>query len=361
MERKYGRHLLQSIGTDLNLSGYDNVKKFYHINNSEFRQGCGTCGEQGSSTHSHATDVATQGLVDSSLSDSGELQMSGVKAPFFDKSFLDGANSYNTALGKVYPSVYFPFTKENDYWTFNSKETTLRMTQSTKDSHYFLQEKTAADAVKGYTNGLPTANSNFFPFDDKDSSGCVNELNYGFGMKMDINFRLTQDGTIKDSSGVSKPITFSFSGDDDIWIFIDGKLALDIGGGHGEVSGKLDFSKKKAVVSKVKTDNGETINATKIEDLNVDSGINVTDFTLEGANTEQHTLTMFYMERGLWESNMYVTFNFPDNNVFSAEKEVDTTGIDTLFTNNTNFKTNVKNLVFDLDIKNLATHYGHVQ
>lgn len=335
----------KSIANDLNLFGYDDRDKFYHINNPEYRKGHTECNEdENQNGHSHPTDAATQGLADSSLSSGGELQMSGAKAPFFDKAFLEGENSCNTALGKVYPSVSFPFTKENDYWTFNSKETTLRMAQSTRDDHYFLQEKSSYP-VRGYTNGLPTVASNFFPFDDDDSSGRVNELNYGFGMKMDINFRLTQDGTVKDSSGAVKPITFNFSGDDDVWVFIDGKLALDIGGCHGEVSGKLDFSTKTATVSKAKTDTGEQTDVT-------------TPFTLEGDNTDQHTLTMYYMERGLWESNMCVTFNFADNNVFSAEQEVDTAGIDRLFTSNADFAANVKNLAFDFDIKNLAAHYG---
>ena len=334
----------KSIGNDLDLLGYDDRDMFYHNNNSEYRKDCPQCNEEGASTHSHATDVATQGLVDSSLSADDKLLMSDTHAPFFDTDFLTGANSYNTTLGKIYPSVYFPFTKINDYWTFDSKATNLRMTYDDANDRYFLKEST--DPIKGYTNGYPTANSNFFPFDDADTSGNTNALNYGFGMKMEINFRLTPDGTIiKDTSGNSQDITFNFSGDDDIWIFIDGKLALDMGGGHGVVTGELNFRNKIATVSKIKTSNGEDTAVEK-------------SFTLKGDNTDQHTLTMYYMERGLWESNMYVSFNFPDNNVFSVEKEVDTTGIDSLFTNNTNFKDNVKNLVFDMDIRNLATHYG---
>ncbi|MBD5106510.1 MAG: hypothetical protein HDT41_05980, partial [Lachnospiraceae bacterium] len=334
----------KSIGNDLDLLGYDDRDTFYHNNNSEYRKDCPQCNEnEGNNNHDHNTEVATQGLVDSSLSSNDELLMSGIHAPFFDKDFLTGANSYNTTLGKIYPSVYFPFTKVNDYWTFDSKATNLRMTYNDANDSYFLKEST--DSIKGYTQGAATKNSNFFPFDDADTSANTNALNYGFGMKMEINFRLTPDGTIKDMDGNNDDITFEFSGDDDIWIFIDGKLALDMGGGHGVVTGDLNFRTKTATVSQVKTANGEDVNVTNT-------------FTLKGDNTDQHTLTMYYMERGLWESNMYVTFNFPDNNVFSAEKEVDTTGINSLFTNDTNFKDNVKNLVFDLDIRNLATHYG---
>ncbi|MCM1161964.1 MAG: DUF5979 domain-containing protein [Roseburia sp.] len=348
----------KSIGSDMGLHGYSDRDQFYHNNNSEYRKDCTQCSEnEGSNNHSHNTSVATQGLVDSSLSADGKLQMSGKQAPFFDEGFLKGANSYNTALGKVYPSVYFPFTKVDDYWTFDSKATNLRMTYNDAIDDYFLEETQVP--IKGYTNGKGTTNSNFFPFDDADTSANVNALNYGFGMKMDINFRLTPDGTIKDEDGNSEDITFKFSGDDDIWIFIDGKLALDIGGGHGIVSGELNFKDKKATVG-IKDPSDPTGNGAQsyVKTATGENNTAVKNFTLVGDNTEQHTLTMYYMERGLWESNMYISFNFPDNNVFSAEKEVDTTGIDSLFANNTNFKNNVKNLVFDLDIRNLATHYG---
>lgn len=347
----------KSIAGDLNLYGYDDKDLFYHNNNSEYRKDHNQCSEDDrTNDHTHETSVATQKLVDSSLSSNKKLQMSGAQAPFFDEDFLEGANSYNTALGKVYSDVYFPFVKVNDYWTFDSKTTNLRMTYDNANDHYFLKETNAS--IKGYTDKYPTTNSNFFPFDDADTSGNVNALNYGFGMKMEINFRLTPDGTIiKDLEGNSENITFNFSGDDDIWIFIDGKLVLDIGGGHGVVNGKIDFANKKATVggsfngsnSAVKTSDGTNEGPTVFDFENI---------LPEAENTEQHTLTMYYMERGLWESNMYVSFNFPDNNVFSAEKEVDTTGINSLFTNDTNFKNNVKNLVFDMDIRNLATHYG---
>lgn len=337
----------KSIANDMNLYGYANNKDwFYHINNSEYRSDHDQCNEdETTNNHStHETAVATQGLVANTLDTNENLQLqNGVTAPFFNKAFLEGANSYNTALGKVYDSVSFPFTKDGDYWKFDSKQTNLRMTYDSAASNYFLKE--TSDSVSGYTNGAATTDGNFFPFDDKDASGNVNELNYAFGMKMEINFRLTEDGTIKDSNGQTQDITFNFSGDDDIWIFIDGKLALDIGGGHGVVSGDLNFHSKTATVSAAKTSTAESANVTN-------------SFTLSGSNTDQHTLTMYYMERGLWESNMLVTFNFPDDNVFAVEKEVDTSNVNSLFTSNSTFSNNVKNLDFDFDIQNLATHYS---
>ena len=127
-------------------------------------------------------------------------------------------------------------------------------------------------------------------------------------------------------------------------MYVDGKLALDVGGAHGRVDGKLDFSNKTATVSKTKKSQGPS----SVEGTNT-----ISEFNLSGSNTDEHTLTMFYMERGMWESNMKVTFNFPDENQLQVEKQVDTTDVNELF----------KGLfegtdLFDFKIKNLATHYG---
>ena len=86
------------------------------------------------------------------------------------------------------------------------------------------------------------------------------------------------------------------SGDDDVWVYVDGNLALDVGGAHGKVTGKIDFSgnstQKSATVSKTKVSQGSLVEETDIHST----------FELSGSNTDEHTLTMFYMERGMWES-----------------------------------------------------------
>ena len=130
-------------------------------------------------------------------------------------------------------------------------------------------------------------------------------------------------------------------------MFIDDQLVLDVGGAHDVVSGRINFKDKTAWVSRVKNQScgGFTDNQTSDfpESLKNDS-----DFY-----KKEHTLTMFYMERGLWESNMKITFNFPDENQLQVEKQLDTTDVNELF----------KGLfegtdLFDFKIKNLATHYG---
>lgn len=184
-----------------------------------------------------------------------------------------------------------------------------------------------------------------------DQSGDASKLNYGFGQKFDLKFRLTSDGKVVNPDNNKKEnIKFDFSGDDDVWVFIDGQLVLDIGGDHGVVTGKIDFVEKKATVSKVKnaSSNESQSNVEKFQENVETSFPNALD--TEDYFTKEHTLTMFYMERGLWESNMKITFNFPQENKLTVEKEVDTTGANEIF----------KNALadvgtFDFEIKNLAT------
>lgn len=304
---------------------------------------------------------ATQGLVASELSN-GNLMIAtnsgNVAAPFFNAAFLNGENDKNTVLGKVYEDVSFPFVKkaltiENgtvDYWYFNSADgnvgnKNLQLKHSSEDG-YFLQ--TTEEVVKGQTaeNGFPpTASGNYFPLNTSSQSGKATQLNYGFGQKIELKFRLTADGTVQNSANEKVPIEFNFSGDDDVWVFVDGKLVLDVGGAHGVVTGTIDFRNKKSTVSSVKGSSSGT-ESKKIYDF---SGLFGSDFY-----TTEHTLTMFYMERGLWESNMKIIFNFPDENEFAVEKKVDDRAVNQeLFAGIFDDAS-----VFPFTIENQATHYG---
>ena len=299
---------------------------------------------------------AAQGLVAGSLKDN-KLLTSDAKAeePHFNEAFLQGKNSKNAVLGQVYHNVSFPFKKEDrdnngvNYWCFDSKKTTLAMRHDIEKNTYYLEDTGNKDWSKNVDSSSKTDRvSNtygFFPFNETSQATSAKNYNYGFGTRMDMTFKLTDDGTVIDKHGNKVPIEFEFSGDDDVWVYIDGKLALDVGGEHGKVIGKLDFKDKSATVSNVKASAGSLI-----------SGENVTsDFTLSGSNSDEHTLTLFYMERGMWESNMKITFNFPDENEFAVEKKVDTTAVnkdlfsDSLFDNTS---------VFPFTIMNQATHYG---
>lgn len=361
--------MFKDIAGTMNLFGYDkdgtdSYKKFFYENNSMW-------GKYGESLKIDDKSPfngrnATQGLVADQLS-SNNLQLktqneNTITAPFFDKDFLSGKNSKNTVFGKVYENVTFPFVKKAmtsssrtsngtvDYWYFDSADQSLAnrnlQLQYDETDEYFLQS-TAKD-VKGRTTDGETSNGNYFPLNSSDQSGDASKLNYGFGQKFDLKFRLTADGKVVDSKNNKVPIEFHFSGDDDVWVFIDGQLVLDVGGDHDVVEGTIDFANKKATVNRVKKN---TSNNGGEDGVIKDVVKNFPDI-LDGADyfTKEHTLTMFYMERGLWESNMKITFNFPQENKLTVEKEVDTTGANDIF------KEALADVgTFDFEIKNLAT------
>lgn len=379
------------IATTLNLFGYDKFKRFMAINNSQYN-------EDPQNNDNNHTYYAYQGLVADTTSTgkaTGEplLKGTGVAEPHFNKEFLLGKNSKNAKLGEVYDNVAFPFTKKQifgedqgvDYWCFDSKDTTLYLKQNSEqnsDSKYFLQSQSAnnRESSKNVSaSSNPKDPYGYFPFNETAKPGVFSTYNYGFGTKLQMDFTLTDDGMVEtekaDGTTEKTSIKFFFSGDDDVWVFIDGQLALDVGGAHGEVSGLLEFGETKtedgkeknsvtAYVSRVKKggtsendqDGKNGHSAVKSVRYN---GENI-DFYAKNTNLEpldkgkKHTLTMYYMERGMWESNMAVAFNFPDNNELQVQKVVDLTNV-----TDQKFKECFeKQKIFNFTIQNQATHYG---
>ena len=350
-----------AIAGTLDLYGYnkDDQKGFMSTNNS-------TLDANGDSKF---YDSAAQGLVANALNDENNLMTSDNKAlePHFNEEFLTGNNSKRTALAKVYKNVSFPFTKQKvddngnkndnsgvEYWYFDSADTTLAMRTDEKSGSYYLENVGNKDWSKNVNSSSKTDGvSNpygFFPFNETAKACSASNYNYGFGTKLEFKFRLTDNGTVVGTDGNEHPIKFNFSGDDDVWVYVDGNLALDVGGAHGKVTGHIDFSgsstNKTATVSKTK----KSLNKSSIGGEKTPSS-----FEIKGSNSDEHTLTMFYMERGMWESNMKVSFNFPDENEFAVEKKVDTTGVNTELFPTSLFK---DASVFPFTIQNQATHYG---
>ncbi|WP_294816708.1 SpaA isopeptide-forming pilin-related protein [uncultured Gemmiger sp.] len=316
-----------------------------------------------------------QGLVSKNLSADGTLTMYGtdLSEPHFSKDFLEGDNSKKAVLGKVYENVSFPFTKENvfnngvDYWYYDAGKKSLYLKQGT-DNKYFLQAPDGGgtdDRSKNVNSSSGELGTyGFFPFNEKSSVTHANTYNYGFGAKLQFDFTLTDDGQVLDNNGKKVPIQFFFSGDDDVWVYIDNELALDVGGAHGKASGLLEFGPKKdgkntytAYVSKVKAGNKDqsyTSGANKSVTY-LGSPISFKYQSEEKTLTPgKHTLRLFYMERGMWESNMAIAFNFPDNNELQVEKKVDLSNVKdpefaACFTNQK---------IFNFTIQNQATHYG---
>lgn len=389
-------HCFTNVAEGLKLFGWsasgNKYKSFMAANNSEIDEGDG----------SGKYEFAFLGIVGNKLDSNGNLLMresngtdgTGLVEPHFNEAFLNGENSKNTKLGQVYKNVEFPFTQKQifknepgvNYWWYDAAKTSLYLRKDKTTEAYYLGNGNG----DGSTVGILSANSKnkdsqnndtnnghgFFPFNETVSSVDVRRYNYGYGAKLKIPFTLTEDGTVLDDKNEKQSIKFYFSGDDDVWVFIDGQLVLDIGGAHGKAAGIIDFDQRgdkkdkvTAYVSKVKYNNvtkkdygaGDTTIKKEIvytgNDLNGET-YNPTKYyysnrvDIPNLSTGQHTLTMYYMERGMWESNMAVAFNFPDNNELKVQKIVDTTGVNEWF--KSCFDTPD---LFAFNIQNQATHY----
>lgn len=379
------------IASTLNLYGWSSYNIFIAANNSNYDIGGNANGKKNA--------YAFQGIVAGQRDSDGDIVMNGttLKEPHFNEKFLTGQNSKNAKLGKVYHNVEFPFTQkevfvESDqkgkgvkYWWFDSKETSLYLRKDTNSDQLYLGNdstgETTAEYLSEASHNVDSASDpnkvstqyGFFPFNETTTSNSAVRYNYGYGAKLEIPFTLTSTGTVKDDYNNEIPIRFYFSGDDDVWVFIDDQLVLDIGGAHARVSGVLEFdqrdNKKNTVtsyVSRVKNSKTDNYGAEDCDENKHETETSITylgttekyyknaSVSIPNLSTGKHTLTMYYMERGMWESNMAVAFNFPDNNELQVQKEVDLTNV-----TDDDFKNCFKNQkIFNFTIKNQATHYG---
>lgn len=385
----------EHIASALNLYGWSSYNIFIAANNSNFDIG---------DTKEKKNSYAFQGIVADKRDSDGDIVMNGttLKEPHFNEKFLTGQNSKNAKLGEVYHNVEFPFTQEEvfiepaqtpngpqkgegvKYWWFDSKETSLYLRKDTNSDQLYLGNDSPGVTTAGYkseaSHNVDSASSpdnvstpyGFFPFNETTTSKSAVRYNYGYGAKLEIPFTLTSTGTVKDDYNNEIPIRFYFSGDDDVWVFIDDQLVLDIGGAHARVSGVLEFdqrdNKKNTVtsyVSRVKNSKTGNYGAENCDEHNHTTATSITylgttetyyknaSVSIPNLSTGKHTLTMYYMERGMWESNMAVAFNFPDNNELQVQKEVDLSKVDPDFQ-----KCFTNQKIFNFTIQNQATHYG---
>lgn len=278
--------------------------------------------------------AVVQGLVDSTLSSDGDLRQNGVNYPFFSKSFL-ATTSNSCPIGAVQENVGFPFRKayssdKGTYYTFNSRYDTISFSGKSgnaKDASYYFGSKGQLnywyDSHQVYCkDGGSTAQ--FFPFND--AGAAQSALDYGFGVRLNIPFYLTEDGMQLENDGTKKVMKFSFEGDDDVWVFIDGKLVLDLGGDHASAYGNINFSgtanTAKTTINYVarlaSNSNTTTANTHCFNSNNTTIKSNVTTtFAIE--KDAEHVMTIFYMERGMFSSNMRIDFNFIPHDILEQE------------------------------------------
>ena len=381
------------IASTLNLYGWSSYNIFIAANNSNYDI----------RKNEKKNSYAFQGIVADKRDSDGDIVMNGttLKEPHFNEKFLTSQNSKNAKLGEVYHNVEFPFTQEEvfvepaqngqkkgegiKYWWFDSSKTSLYLRKDTNSDQLYLGNDSTGETTAKYTSdaslNVDSANSTgsvsttygFFPFNENTTSKSAARYNYGYGAKLEIPFTLTSTGTVEDKYKNEIPIRFYFSGDDDVWVFIDDQLVLDIGGDHARVSGVLEFDQQgqnkdtvTSYVSRVKNNKTGNYGADECDEHSNTTGKNITylektetyyknaSVSIPGLSTGKHTLTMYYMERGMWESNMAVAFNFPDNNELQVQKKVDLTNV-----TDQKFKECFeKQKIFNFTIQNQATHYG---
>lgn len=238
----------------------------------------------------------------------------GAAMPLFDANWLTSKN-LATVVNAEFPMrkgnsdgvTYYEFdsASKDAVWLsgYGSDKLTMNYGNQSKDWVY--------DAGKNYGNS--DNGVGFFPFDISKSNGGTTDNNaydFAFGMRTDIEFNVGKDGKI---NGVSQ--VFNFTGDDDLWVFIDDQLVLDLGGDHKKAEGSINFNTKSVSVT----------TGTK----SVDAVTRNQNFTFDNQDpSKTHTLTMFYMERGMIESNLKFGFNFsPVGNQFTTENHVDTANV----------------------------------
>lgn len=278
-------------------------------------------------------DVA-QGIVGKNLDD-GNLITSytnengdPVKVPFFNEDAYPNQSKYM----RFYNNLQFPFTKTtNDKgvstYSFDSEQNTV---------HYDYENNKIVrdDTIKIHDVDGDTG---YFPFNSVDPSAKDN-LNYGFGTQFTIPFTVTETGKNVDSTSM----TFKFTGDDDVWVYIDGALVLDMGGAHCKAEGEINFATQMATITTgtsdaklgnqptaggrvAAKDNGKrTVDFKNITVKKSDGNtISLADYMKESGKV--HELKMYYMERGMWDSNMFISYSFvPLPSGLTLSKTLDT-------------------------------------
>lgn len=289
------------------------------------------------------TNYVAQGIVGKNLDNKGNLVTSytkdgeqngeQAKVPFFNESAYPDQEKYM----RFYNNLQFPFTK-----TTNDKGVSTYSFDSEKNTVYYDYDNKRIVRKDDLVihDATEQKNRGYFPFNSTDPSAKDN-LNYGFGTQFTIPFTVTENGKNVDDSDM----VFDFTGDDDVWVYIDGALVLDMGGAHNKAVGEINFAKQKATITTGTSDakwgnsftaggrvpavnNGNfTVSFSDIKVMKSDGTFVTLADHMKKSGTV-HELKMYYMERGMWRSNMSITYSFvPLPSGLSVSKQVDTTNV----------------------------------
>ena len=325
-----------SGGNPVKGAGNDQYRKY---NRSEYLgDNAGTAGGREYSTTTYAKwnywganagytgNYICSGLAEKSLDKSNNIVFTNTEPGLFRSD--DTTNSYGKT---IYTNVGLPFQydKITNYYTFNSNKMSAHFTdKNPAASNTNLTYSTSPQTITDLSAQGKSDNASWLPF-DKETSIATDNATYHFGMQAVIPFSMTANGKMNAADETSADIKFDFSGDDDVWVFVDGKLVLDIGGIHNEMAGTMNFATNEWKVLK-STDNTNKATAGDMNDqkmtgqlFNDKNGKGVLGTDRETfAATTSHTLTVFYLERGAGASNCKIRFNLPMEDSVSVKKLV---------------------------------------
>lgn len=243
----------------------------------------------------------------------------------------DGGIFNNDATVKdIYTGVEMPFVYENGTYTFDSSQngayfyadSAQGSTVAQSNGRLYFNEGNPQSNRGNYGDGSTTV---WMPFNSTQDIGSEANCDYHFGMRTTIPFTMTANGKMNPNDDTSDDITYHFSGDDDVWVFIDGQLVLDIGGIHNRLDATINFAKNTWSISESNTSdvtvadyNRAAISGHIFNDGDITGTLNQTRETF--AATDSHELTIFYLERGAGSSNCQIKFNLPMKDTVTVTK-----------------------------------------
>lgn len=328
--------------------------------------------ETGTTTGSSFYGAAAQGLVGKKLVNGKMVDPNNenVVLPYFSGEEIHPYNTdreidKNKNLSEYYNNLQFPFKQtmdKNGVITYSYDSGSDYAVYYDFDNNSFYESNQYIQ--NGTTNDSTAPTKGFYPLNKPGDSREA--VNMGFGTEFTIPFTLSKDGKIN-----GQDITFNFTGDDDVWVFIDDYLVLDMGGAHRMASGTIDFAKKNVTVERAFTpdksttaawkDGATRANQTSTEslktfaDIETDNGKTFADIMAD--DSKVHTLKMFYMERGMIDSNMSVSFNFSSiPSGLTLSKDVNTASVNDGLKSVVETKDNFDFTVTDTDTRTEYTY-----
>ena len=279
--------------------------------------------------------AAAVGLADKTLSANGTIQQNGIELPQFSDAFMN-ANA-DSKIQSKYDNLKFEtrVTKKasgNEWYSYDSSTDKNRSLDIAN-----RQIKNYKNEVKGCknANGDQNATAGYYPFNQSQPSKIENITNC-FGTRFDIDYAMPNaNGKVN-----NEEMQFNFTGDDDMWIYIDGHLVLDLGGSHAMASGSINLATMKVTYStgyynatydNVADKNSASCAYHEAEEFAIGNDVK----KILQDTTRTHKMTIFYMERGLFDSNLSFNFFLPQTNSLTVEQKTDTSAVNSALVKDT--------------------------